>query len=964
MRELNDDLRRWLAGDVIHARPAGPGARLWKRMKRSPAISAAVSVALLAVVVLLAYVLWSYPQIRTGKLEAEAAVHQARAAEMEAVAERDAKEAALEELEVALERSDGLRLAALSGSLRASCPGLALSLALESARRSPGLAANNAVLEALKESHEKQVVVSYLPVHSLSFNRDGTRLLVASEENKAWIYDTEKGEELVAFVGHEGPINSAFFSSDESRVITASNDRTARVFDAADGRELLRLEGHEGKVMTARFSPDDDKVLTLCDDRSVRIWDAATGEQVGRLFGWFAGEADDALFSPDGLRILTRYNDSKAVRLWDVASSAALFTFRERISTINKVRFNPDGSEILVALNSGAVLLVDTATGKEIDRLEGHREGVNHAAYSPDGRFIVTASTDKTARVWARDVCSLEQIFTGHRDRVSFAAFSPDGRKVLTFSNQDLSARLWDVESGDEEVVFRGHEAGIKHAVISEDGQKVATASSDQTVRIWTVSKPTLTRRVGTAEDRFGSARFSPDGRWLIGVGKKGNRSILCTAGTGEVVSVFSSSRDEETRTGNDSNRGTVVELTTSKMDGAAVKGQTWEAGEVKGASFSSDSSRLFVTFDNGRTARVVDLATGAACADFEESTWVGGINSAEFSPDNRYLVIASSNRTARIVDTATGEDLHTLVGHKPTFLNLFNSFKASFSPDGGQVLTSSSDMTARLWDAASGKELLSVENQTGPIGSSFFSPDGKMFVTIALFGLTTNGWDTATGEELYSVFGYNGANPFSPDGRLIAAASPFSHQILIRDAATGAVHQSLWGHTDRVLTCLFSPDVKSLVTASKDGTARIWDLDQGVEILTIRASGAGMSSAAFSPDGRSVITVTSDGVVTIWPVDPLSVAAHSVPRQLTLMERRKYHVWSESDQKSLDLIDRLFKDLATTQELVDAIEADENLSEPVRRLALYMARTRLWKEEDIRLEQERVEPKDFFPMK
>ncbi len=964
MKEFGNDLRRWLSGDVIHARPAGRGARLWKRMKRSPAISAAISVALLATVVLLSYILWSYPQIRRGKLEAEAAAQQARAAEMDAVEQRDARQAALGDLEKALDRSDGLRLAALSGSLRASCPGLALSLALESARRSPGQAANNAVLEALKTSHELQVVVSYLSVHSLSFNRDATRLLVASEENNARIHDVETGEELAKFVGHDSRINSAFFNGDETRVLTASDDATARVYDASTGDELLRLEGHKGKVVGARFSPDNRQILTLSVDRSVRIWDAATGEQKGRLFGWFGNRVDDALFSPDSLKILTRYNDTKAVRLWDIASGEAVFTFRERLSTISHIGFSPDGGEVLISLSSGTVLLVDASTGKETARLEGHRDRVNHAAYSPDGRLIVTASMDKTARVWERDVCSLEQIFTGHRERVSFATFSPDGRTVLTFSDMDLSARLWDVETGAEEAVFDGHEAGIKCAVFSADSQKVATASKDQTVRIWNVSKPALTRQIGTADDRFEAARFSPDGRWLVAVGKGGGRSLLCDAETGEVISLFPSTDDGYTRASRDSKEAAKIELTAVKADGAVVHEQTVAAGGVTSASFSPDSSRLFITFDGNRLARIIDLPSGAVCAELEESAWIGGINSGKFSPDGRYLAIASHSRIARILDAATGDELLLLSGHEPVILNLFNSFKVSYSPDGRRVLTSSSDGAARIWDAVSGEELLSIENVTGPIASSFFSPDGTMFITVALFGLTTNAWDATTGEELYSVFGNNGADPFSPDGRLIAAAFPFSHPIQIRDAATGAVRQSLWGHTDRVHTSLFSPDGKSLVTASQDGTARIWDLDAGSEILTIRATGAGMKSAAFSPDGRSVVTVTSDGVVTLWPVDPLSVAAHGAQRQLTLMERRKYHVWSESDEKSLDLIDRLFRELATTDDLVDAIEKDENLTDQVRSLALYMARSRLWKDEDIREKQERIEPGDLFPIK
>lgn len=85
MEELSDDLNRFLHGDVILARLAGPGTRCWKRVKRNPAVSATMSAAIVAILALIGYVLWSYPQIRQERNIAEA--EKARALEAEKVAE-------------------------------------------------------------------------------------------------------------------------------------------------------------------------------------------------------------------------------------------------------------------------------------------------------------------------------------------------------------------------------------------------------------------------------------------------------------------------------------------------------------------------------------------------------------------------------------------------------------------------------------------------------------------------------------------------------------------------------------------------------------------------------------------------------------------------------------------------------------------------------------------------------------
>ena len=57
------DLHGLLTGGTIRVRPAGLGAKVWKRIRRNPLLSAATGIALAAVVTLLVYGAWSYAQI-------------------------------------------------------------------------------------------------------------------------------------------------------------------------------------------------------------------------------------------------------------------------------------------------------------------------------------------------------------------------------------------------------------------------------------------------------------------------------------------------------------------------------------------------------------------------------------------------------------------------------------------------------------------------------------------------------------------------------------------------------------------------------------------------------------------------------------------------------------------------------------------------------------------------------------
>ncbi|MBD2651131.1 nSTAND1 domain-containing NTPase [Nostoc foliaceum] len=73
-----------------------------------------------------------------------------------------------------------------------------------------------------------------------------------------------------------------------------------------------------------------------------------------------------------------------------------------------------------------------------------------------------------------------------------------------------------------------------------------------------------------------------------------------------------------------------------------------------------------------------------------------------------------------------------------------------------------------------------------------------------------------------------------------------------------------LKGHTSNVETASFSPDGKRIVTASFDGTARVWNLS-GRQLAEIKGHTSSVNSASFSPDGKHIVTASFDGTVRVW---------------------------------------------------------------------------------------------------
>jgi WD40 repeat protein len=81
--------------------------------------------------------------------------------------------------------------------------------------------------------------------------------------------------------------------------------------------------------------------------------------------------------------------------------------------------------------------------------------------------------------------------------------------------------------------------------------------------------------------------------------------------------------------------------------------------------------------------------------------------------------------------------------------------------------------------------------------------------------------------------------------------------------------------HDDWVNDATASSDGELLVSASSDGTARLWSTRSGAPIATLRGHSGSVTRASFSPDGQRVLTASSDGTVREWEIDPPRLLWH-----------------------------------------------------------------------------------------
>jgi hypothetical protein len=138
----------------------------------------------------------------------------------------------------------------------------------------------------------------------------------------------------------------------------------------------------------------------------------------------------------------------------------------------------------------------------------------------------------------------------------------------------------------------------------------------------------------------------------------------------------------------------------------------------------------------------------------------------------------------------------------------------------------------------------------------------------LACFGILVVSPLAGQDKQLHNTLGAHadavGSVTFSPDGKTIASASS-DKRIKLWNVASGENTATLDGHTDRVSSICYSPDGKMIISGSRDKTLKLWDIIGGRPPVTLRGHTGFVTCVACAPDGKTLVSGSTDKTIRIW---------------------------------------------------------------------------------------------------
>jgi WD40 repeat protein len=515
-------------------------------------------------------------------------------------------------------------------------------------------------------------------VIAAALSTDKKILAVLEESGAVELTELVPSQQSIARFNIQGEVSAGAFTTSLAQLAAAGRDNKVRICDMLTGTEARVLEGHTAKITSVEYSMDETRLLTGSQDGTIRIWDLATGQTI-QCF-------------------------EHPAKPWLLCAS-----------------LSRNGKLLAAGGEDNAIIVWDTASRRELLRLEGHTDVVESVAFSPDEKFLASGSADRTIRVWELPSGLLWRTIRGHLERVSKVAFR--GHSRIISGSSDETVRLWNLHSDD---IYSPHprEVNVKNALFSDDGSRLACRFVDGSVVVFDVS--TWAELLRFAGPSAGGAMAYDSRRNGIAVSAEDGGIELWT--DGRRVRRFSghAAKIESLALSNDGKwLASGSEDRTLKLWDTEAEKLKYDAGkhtrDVTAVAFSPDSKLLFSAVDTD--VSVWDAATGKPRGSFKEHPE----RVFNFAFNRSGNLIATGDRSGTIIvwNPTTGQRQATLAGHTD------RAYACCFSPDARRLASCSRDGTIRWWDLTTARELCVIKGDWGALEWITLSPDGWTLVAI-----------------------------------------------------------------------------------------------------------------------------------------------------------------------------------------------------------------------------------------
>ncbi|MFL5871417.1 MAG: protein kinase domain-containing protein [Solirubrobacterales bacterium] len=584
----------------------------------------------------------------------------------------------------------------------------------------------------------------------------------------------------------------------------------------------------------------------------------------------------------------------------------ALFRLiRPTRSEISALAASPDGRQLAVGDNAGAVRFIDLRTWQpegEPVQLDGQMSE-QAMAFSPDGRTlaVATAAGNNRANLYFVDPSSKDKrlIRSWHSVPTNFGprrftrfAFSQNGRRLavavassspevplptterLSMLGMPGGRVLWErrypVRPGQDEA----------SVAFADDDTLVSSASHGQTL-LWDTASGEIRRRFGIG----GPFAVSPDGR-LAAIGR--NNPFPGNPATSLAVLDLRTGQRRVFRP--PPARTWIVSLAFTPDGKSIVTGsfegalRVWDvaSGAILQTFTGQPSGHNLAVVPDGRTIVSGNDTGGIAAWDLSGEQqlahayrWSSPNMSCLTTPCfviNRQSTLLASNQadaTVALVDLGSGKLVDTLPARSGP-----ENDAIAFFPDGRRLAVGGTAGLVRVWDVRS-RTVLRTLRFEDPVYWVAVSPDGERLAVETQGEGSPNSrvdvQDASTGKTLYSREVRNGRGSlyFSPDGSLLAAVGCCAGGSSIEVWSASSGERRFSPRIDGLVRSVaFSPDGSLIAAGTDDGKVALFNVADGTPAgSTIQAATGPIDPISFSPDGSLLVASSGDQTATLWDV-------------------------------------------------------------------------------------------------
>jgi serine/threonine protein kinase/WD40 repeat protein len=761
--ELAEELRRFLNGEPIHARPIGKLERSWRWSRRHPARAALVAVSILAILTFAVGGLFSLTYIAHADAQAEAQKVQREAAEE---AERAQHYIALIQQirEGERRRSVGWTETAMEQLKRASSLATRVRNPVE-LRTEAALVLSG--LDLRRECTHTQCSLA----GAMAFHPDCKRLAVAHLKAAGWIFGA------VQLIDLED----------------ASRTQTFSVFPDAN---WTAANGVQDGVRSLAISAEGRWLLAGTRSGWVYRWDLNC--PAARARTWRADESaiEGLALSKDSSVLFAFSRESGMLGRWDIAGTPRRSAMVKMDSPLLDAVLSPTGDALACCRHGRiAVLNPDDLTSLVPDLpLSGHR-----LAFSPDGRLLMVESDDRllifdreTGRI-ARQLRDPESL-RPHDSCIDHMSFSPDGSLLATgcHADNDRKVKLWDMASGRLVSTLHVPGHGPLCPVFAPNSRRLVVAC-DRHVHFYTVTGRPACRVLAGQPFPVQAMSFDPSGERLATLSEHSPEQAGQPRG---VVSTWATAANRRTFRHPFAGKGASVHPAITFLPNS--NGIAWctsaavhrfdldtkresrrEVGSLRTLARGLDGKGLWTAAGNEvRSWEGADLAPGSSWGNLSPEglagiytvsagrSWViaggrdgrfhvlstagvplkcgvgpgGPVSAAALAADESFAVLGSQHGKLIVVSVPGGERLAELPAHDDAVEAVTFDAHAHFLATGGR------DRSVRLWlrDGLTFRLVLSLRSLPAAVRELCLSADGSQLGMLLQGEAAVRLWDLA----------------------------------------------------------------------------------------------------------------------------------------------------------------------------------------------------------------------------